>query len=56
MSNTFLTNTPLPTTANIPNFDKWTRLYDNARYLAVEYRHKEKEYGFKWRQAFKEEV
>ena len=26
---------------------------DNARYLEVEHRHKEKEYGIKWRAAYK---
>jgi len=29
---------------------------DNARYLGVEHRHKEKEYGIKWRTAFKGEL
>ena len=29
---------------------------DNARYLDVEHRHKEKEYGIKWRTAFKIEL
>ena len=33
--------------------DRWARVIDNARYLGVEYRHKEKEYGIKWRTAFK---
>ena len=31
-------------------------MIDNARYLGVEHRHKEKEYGIKWRTAFKEEL
>ena len=37
-------------------FEKWAHLYDNARYLGVEYRQKEKEYGIKWREAFREEL
>ncbi len=32
---------------------KWEALYDNAKYLGCEHRHKEKEYGLKWRQAYK---
>ena len=31
-------------------------MVDNARYLAVEHRYKEKEYGIKWRSAFKLEL
>ena len=31
----------------------WDKVLDNAKYLGVENRHKEKEYGLKWRAAFK---
>ena len=31
----------------------WDKVLDNAKYLGVEHRHKEKEYGLKWRAAFK---
>ena len=31
----------------------WDKCLDNAKYLGVEYRHKEKEYGIKWRAAYK---
>ena len=34
----------------------WDKVVDNARYLGVEHRHKEKEYGIKWRTAFKSEM
>ena len=33
--------------------ERWARVLDNAGYLGVEHRHKEKEYGIKWRTAFK---
>ena len=33
--------------------ERWAKVTDNARYLSVEHRHKEKEYGIKWRTAFK---
>ena len=36
--------------------DRWCHVIDNARSLNVEYRHKEKEYGIKWRTAFKVEL
>ena len=36
--------------------DRWATVVDNVRYLEVEHRHKEKEYGIKWRTAFKEEL
>ena len=36
--------------------DRWCTVVDNARSLNVEYRHKEKEYGIKWRTAFKVEL
>ena len=36
--------------------DRWATVVDNVRYLNVEYRHKEKEYGIKWRTAFKAEL
>ena len=36
--------------------ERWGRIIDNARYLDVEHRHKEKEYGIKWRTAFKHEL
>ena len=32
----------------------WDKVLDNAKYLGVEHRYKEKEYGIKWRTAFKE--
>ena len=32
--------------------ERWARIVDNSRYLAVEYRYKEKEYGIKWRTSF----
>ena len=35
---------------------RWATIIDNARYLDVEHRHKEKEYGIKWRSAFKIEL
>ena len=35
---------------------KWDKVIDNARYLGVEHRHKEKEYGIKWRTAYKGEL
>ena len=34
----------------------WNSLMDNAKYLGVEHRHKIKEYGIKWRSAFKIEM
>ena len=33
--------------------ERWARVMDNASYIGVEHRHKEKEYGIKWRTAFK---
>ena len=36
--------------------ERWAKIIDNARYLDVEHRHKEKEYGIKWRTAFKVEL
>ena len=36
--------------------DRWATVIDNVRYLDVEHRHKEKEYGIKWRAAFKSEL
>ena len=36
--------------------DRWATVVDNVRYLEVEHRHKEKEYGIKWRTAFKQEL
>ena len=36
--------------------DRWAKVTDNARYLSVEHRHKEKEYGIKWRSCFKVEL
>ena len=36
--------------------ERWGNIVDNARYLDVEHRHKEKEYGIKWRTAFKIEL
>ena len=36
--------------------DRWARVIDNVRYLEVEHRHKEKEYGIKWRTAYKIEL
>ena len=36
--------------------DRWATVVDNVRYLDVEHRHKEKEYGIKWRAAFKAEL
>ena len=38
------------------NVEQWARIVDSARYLAVEHKHKEKEYGIKWRTAFKSEL
>ena len=35
---------------------QWDKVLDNARYLGVEHRHKEKEYGIKWRETFKIEL
>ena len=35
---------------------RWAKVIDNARYLGVEHKHKEKEYGIKWRSAFKIEL
>lgn len=40
----------------LAQLEKWDSLIDNARYLGVEHRHKEKEYGIKWRTAYKEEL
>ena len=36
--------------------ESWAKVVDAARYLAVEHRYKEKEYGIKWRSAFKIEL
>tara|TARA_B110000285_G_C14699196_1_gene412657 strand:- start:248 stop:493 length:246 start_codon:yes stop_codon:yes gene_type:complete len=38
------------------NVNRWAKVTDNARYLSVEHRHKEKEYGIKWRSTFKLEL
>ena len=35
---------------------KWAKVVDNCKYLGVEYRHKEKEYGIAWRAEYKIEV
>ena len=35
---------------------RWSRCVDNFRYLDVEHRHKEKEYGVSWRTEFKFEL
>ena len=32
---------------------KWDKVMDNAKYLGYEHRYKEKEYGIKWRSAYK---
>ena len=32
---------------------KWDKVMDNAKYLGDEHRYKEKEYGIKWRSAYK---
>ncbi len=37
-------------------FEQWAHIFDNARYLGVEYRYKEREYGIKWRSAFRDEL
>lgn len=37
-------------------YQQWAHVYDNARYLGVEFRYKEREYGIKWRKAFIEEL
>ena len=36
--------------------ERWARVMDNASYIGVEHRHKEKEYGIKWRTAFKSQL
>ena len=36
--------------------ERWAKVTDNSRYLSIEHRHKEKEYGIKWRTAFKGEL
>lgn len=35
---------------------RWAKVVDNFRYLDVEHRHKEKEYGVSWRSEFKCEL
>ena len=35
---------------------RWITLLDNATYMPVEHIQKEKEYGIKWRTAFKDEM
>ena len=32
---------------------KWDKVWDNAKYLGTEHKFKEKEYGIKWRSAYK---
>ena len=36
--------------------ERWAKVIDNARYLGEEHRHKEKEYGLKWRAVYKKEL
>ena len=36
----------------LPFCERWAKIVDNSRYLSVEYRYKEKEYGIKWRTSF----
>ena len=36
--------------------ERWARVLDNARYLGEEHRYKEREYGLKWRAAYKTEL
>ena len=36
--------------------NRWSKAVDNFRYLDVEHRHKEKEYGVSWRTEFKFEL
>ena len=43
-------------TKMMENVVRWAKVADNARYLSVEHRHKEKEYGIKWREAYKLEL
>lgn len=42
--------------SQLPTFlglcDRWAKTVDNSRYLQVEHKFKEKEYGIKWRTAF----
>ena len=33
--------------------ERWAKVLDNARYLGVEHRYKEKEYGLLWRTDYK---
>ena len=36
--------------------ERWAKVIDNARYLGDEHRHKEKEYGLKWRAVYKRQL
>ena len=36
--------------------ERWARVIDSARYLGEEHRHKEKEFGLLWRDAYKKEL
>ena len=36
--------------------NRWAKVADNARYLSAEHKYKEKEYGIKWRSAYKLEL
>ena len=36
--------------------ERWAKVTDNARYLHFEHQYKEKEYGIKWRQVYKQEL
>ena len=36
--------------------ERWSKAVDNFRYLDIEHRHKEKEYGVSWRTEFKFEL
>ena len=32
---------------------RWGKIIDNFRYMSIEHKHKEKEYGIRWRTQFK---
>ena len=36
--------------------NRWSKVVDNFRYIHIEHRHKEKEYGVSWRTEFKYEL
>ena len=36
--------------------ERWAKVIDNVRYLIFEHRHKEKEYGVKWRLAYNDQL